>query len=180
MSFPFRVKDVLFNTILYASNKSLIRIANIISTEGRNELIDQIKEIKGWISGADYVISDYTNVEEKVKDITQGRMADVVLNSLGAETWDNSLACVGINGRWVTFGGLTGADVKLNVRSLYTRQIKLIGSTGGTRKEMHELINNCEQLKVRVRKRFRLESIKEALQSLFAKNRNGRILLDVT
>jgi NADPH:quinone reductase-like Zn-dependent oxidoreductase len=135
-----------------------------------------------WIKdfGADYVISDYSNVEEQVKDITQGRMADVVLNSLGVETWDNSLACVGINGRWVTFGRLTGADVKLNVRSLYTRQIKLIGSTGGTRKEMHELINNCEQLKVRVWKRFRLENIKEAIQSLFAKDRNGRILLEVT
>jgi NADPH:quinone reductase-like Zn-dependent oxidoreductase len=95
-----------------------------------------------WIKdfGADYVISDYANVAEQVKEITQGRMADVVLNSLGVETWDNSLACVGINGRWVTFGGLTGADVKLNIRSLYTRQIKLIGSTGGTRKEMLELI----------------------------------------
>lgn len=104
-----------------------------------------------WIKdfGADYVISDYASVAEQVKEITQGRMADVVLNSLGVETWDNSLACIGINGRWVTFGGLTGADVKLNVRSLYTRQIKLIGSTGGTRKEMHELINNREQLKVR-------------------------------
>jgi NADPH:quinone reductase-like Zn-dependent oxidoreductase len=95
-----------------------------------------------WIKddfGADYIISDYGDIIEHVKEITQGRMADVVLNSLGVETWDNSFACVGTNGRWVTFGGLTGADVKLNVQSLYTRQIKVIGSTGGTRKEMHEL-----------------------------------------
>jgi NADPH:quinone reductase-like Zn-dependent oxidoreductase len=118
-------------------------------------------------------------VAENVKEITQGRMADVVLNSLGAETWDNSFACVGTNGRWVTFGGLTGADVKLNVQSLYTRQIKLIGSTGGTRKEMHELINNSKELKVRVLKRSRLENVKEALQSLFARDRDGRILLEV-
>jgi D-arabinose 1-dehydrogenase-like Zn-dependent alcohol dehydrogenase len=51
---------------------------------------------------------------------------------------------------------LTGPDVKLNVQSLYTRQIKLIGSTGGTRKELHELINNSNDLKVRVWKRFKL------------------------
>src|ERR687898_286216 len=134
-----------------------------------------------WIKdfGADYVISDYAKVIAQVKEITQGKMADVVLNSLGVETWENSLACVGINGRWVTFGGLTGADVKLNVRSLYTKQIKLIGSTGGTRKEMYELISNCQQLKIRVWKRFRLDDVKEALQALFAKDRDGRIILEV-
>ena len=35
-------------------------------------------------------------------------MADVVLNSLGVNTWENSFSCVGANGRLVTFGGLTG------------------------------------------------------------------------
>ena len=67
-----------------------------------------------WITtdfGADYIISDYDKVVEQVNDITQGKMADVVLNSLGANTWENSFSCVGINGRWVTFGGLTGAEL---------------------------------------------------------------------
>jgi NADPH:quinone reductase-like Zn-dependent oxidoreductase len=35
---------------------------------------------------------------------------DVVLNSLGVKTWDSSFASVGVNGRLVTFGSLTGAD----------------------------------------------------------------------
>jgi NADPH:quinone reductase-like Zn-dependent oxidoreductase len=136
-----------------------------------------------WIKddfGADYVISDYGNVIGQVKKITEGRMADVVLNSLGVKTWDDSFACVGMNGRWVTFGGLTGPDVKLNVLSLYTRQIKLIGSTGGTRKELYELIDNSKELKVRVWRSFKLENIKEALEALFARDRDGRILLEVT
>jgi NADPH:quinone reductase-like Zn-dependent oxidoreductase len=135
-----------------------------------------------WIKsefGADYIISDYDKVAESVKEITQGRMADVVLNSLGVGTWDSSFASVGINGRWVAFGGLTGADVKLNVQSLYSKQIKLIGSTGGTRKEMQELIDLSPKLKVRVWKKFKLENIKEALQALFAKERDGRILLNI-
>jgi NADPH:quinone reductase-like Zn-dependent oxidoreductase len=123
---------------------------------------------------------DYDNVVEYVKEITRSRMADVVLNSIGVKTWDNSFACVGINGRWVTFGGLTGPDVKLNVQALYRRQIKLIGSTGGTRRELHELIENSKELKVRVWKKFKLENIKEALEALFAKDRDGRILLEIT
>jgi NADPH:quinone reductase-like Zn-dependent oxidoreductase len=136
-----------------------------------------------WIKddfGADYIISNYDKIVEQVKEITQDKMADVVLNSIGVETWDSSFASVGINGRWVAFGGLTGADVKLNVQSLYSKQIKLIGSTGGTRKELQELIDiSSKELKIRVWKKFRLEDVKEALQALFAKERDGRILLNI-
>jgi NADPH:quinone reductase-like Zn-dependent oxidoreductase len=135
-----------------------------------------------WIKefGADYIITEYDRVAEKVKDLTQGKMADVVLNSLGLQTWENSFVSVGLNGRWVTFGGLTGADVKLNVQSLYSKQIKLIGCNGGTRKEMTELIDMSKELKTRVWKIFTLDEAKEALEALFSKERDGRILLNVS
>jgi len=82
---------------------------------------------------------------------------------------------------WVAFGGLTGADVKLNVQALYSKQIKLIGSTGGTRKELQELIDmSSKELKVKVWKKFKLEDVREALQALFAKERDGRILLNIS
>ncbi|MGB6673537.1 MAG: alcohol dehydrogenase catalytic domain-containing protein, partial [Candidatus Nitrosopolaris sp.] len=101
-----------------------------------------------WVKdfGADYVIGEYDRVVEKINELTQGKMADVVLNSLGVQTWENSFASVGLNGRLVTFGGLTGADVKLNIQSLYSKQVKLIGSTGGTRKEITELIDMSKEL----------------------------------
>ena len=137
-----------------------------------------------WIKtdfGADYVINDYDKVVEQVKEITRGKMAEVVMNSLGIGTWQSSVESVGINGRLVTFGGLTGADVKLNVQSLYRKQIKLIGSTGGTRKELQDLITiaSKEGLKVKVWKKFKLDEVKEALQALFSNERDGRILLDI-
>jgi NADPH:quinone reductase-like Zn-dependent oxidoreductase len=131
--------------------------------------------------GADYVINDYGKVVDQVKEVTQGKMADVVLNSLGIETWDSSYASIGINGRWVTFGTLSGPDVKLNLQSLYTKQIKLIGSTGGTRREMQEVIDmaTSKQLKVKVWKKFKLDNVKEAIQALSSKQRDGRILLEI-
>jgi D-arabinose 1-dehydrogenase-like Zn-dependent alcohol dehydrogenase len=54
-------------------------------------------------------------------------------------------------------------------------------SSGGTRKELQEIIDisSSKELKVRIWKRFRLEDAKEALRSLFAKERDGRILLDI-
>jgi NADPH:quinone reductase-like Zn-dependent oxidoreductase len=129
--------------------------------------------------GADYIISEYDKVVEKVKDITNGEMADVVINSVGIGTWESSFESVGANGRLVTFGGLTGADVKLNVQSLYTRQIKLIGSSRGTRAELKDLINMSKELKIKVWKRFKLDETKEAIQALFAKERAGRIMLEI-
>jgi D-arabinose 1-dehydrogenase-like Zn-dependent alcohol dehydrogenase len=55
---------------------------------------------------------------------------------------------------------LTGADVKLNVQALYSKQIKLIGSTGGTRKELQELIDmSSKELKVKVWKDLSLRML---------------------
>jgi NADPH:quinone reductase-like Zn-dependent oxidoreductase len=134
-----------------------------------------------WVKdfGADYIINEYDKVIEEVKKITNGKMADVVLNSLGIGTWESSFESVGANGRLVTFGGLTGADVKLNVQSLYSRQVKLIGSTGGTRSDFREIIDMSKELKIRVWKKFKLDETKEALQALFAKERDGRIMLEI-
>ena len=141
-----------------------------------------VSKEEGWIKdfGADYVISDYDRIVEQVREITSGKMADVVLNSLGANTWDSSFVSIGINGRLVSFGGLTGADVKLDVRALYTRQIKLIGSTGGTRRELKDLIDNHGKLQVKIWKRFALDNIQQALAALSSKERSGRIFLDVS
>jgi NADPH:quinone reductase-like Zn-dependent oxidoreductase len=135
-----------------------------------------------WVRdfGADYIIRDYDRIVEQVREITSGKMADVVLNSLGIKTWDSSFESTGINGRLVSFGGLTGADVKLNIQSLYSRQIKLIGSTGGTRKELRDLIDNHDKLQLKKWKRFDLDNVQEALHALFSKERNGRIFLDIS
>lgn len=136
---------------------------------------------KDWVKdyGADYVIKEYDEVVERVKEITNGKMADVVLNSVGISTWDSSFESIGTNGRLVTFGGLTGADVKLNVQSLYSKQIKLMGSNRGTRRELKDLVNISKEFKIKVWKRFKLSETKEAIQALSSKERDGRILLEV-
>ncbi|MFZ0327086.1 MAG: hypothetical protein WAL66_07265, partial [Nitrososphaeraceae archaeon] len=61
----------------------------------------------------------------------------------------------------------------------YSRQVKLIGSTGGTRNDFNEIIDNSKELKIRVWKKFKLDEAKESLQALFAKERDGRIMLEI-
>lgn len=144
---------------------------------------------KKWIKeeyGADYLITDYNRVIDKVKEITNGKMADIVINSLGKDTWKDSFSSIGINGRWISFGTMTGSNVELNLQELYSKQIKLIGSNGGNREDFRELIEfvsysntSDDPLKIKVWRRFNLENIEQAFKALIDKTREGRVLLDI-
>ena len=57
--------------------------------------------------------------------------------------------------------------------------MKLIGSTGGTRNDFNEIIDMSKELKIRVWKKFKLDEAKEALHALFAKERDGRLMLEI-
>jgi NADPH:quinone reductase-like Zn-dependent oxidoreductase len=144
---------------------------------------------KKWIKdeySTDYLITDYNHIIDKVKEITNGKMADIVINSLGRDTWKDSFSSIGINGRWISFGTMTGSNVELNIQELYSKQIKLIGSTGGNREEFRELIEFVSYsdiinnpLKIKVWKRFNIEKIDQAFEALIDKKREGRVLLDI-
>jgi len=134
---------------------------------------------KRWVNdlGADLVV-DMEHAQEGVRRISQGRMADVVMDSLGTQTFGKSLDLVGVGGKIVAFGSLTG-EATIPFSSVQSRHISLLGTTGGTRKEMQEIIENYKQLKVKVWKRYKLDSVRIAIESLFSKEREGRILLEV-
>ena len=135
---------------------------------------------KAWLKdfGADYVTT-YDKVVEDVSRVTGGKMASVVINSVGSSVWDLSLSSLGVNGRLVFFGGITGSEVKLNLSQIYGNHAKIIGTTGGRRIELMELLESCNDCKVKVWKTFSLEEGKEALKALFDPARDGRILLKI-
>jgi NADPH:quinone reductase-like Zn-dependent oxidoreductase len=136
---------------------------------------------KTWLKdlGADYIITDPEKILDDVDKITDGKLADVVLNAIGNDMWGKSFKVLGSNGRLITFGVLTGNEVKLDVHSLYSKHIRIIGCTSGSRSELQELIGFSKELKIKVWKKFKLEEAKEALQELFAQQREGRILLEI-
>ncbi len=135
---------------------------------------------KSWLKdfGADLVVS-YDEVEEKVKDFTKGKMADVVINSLGSQFWDKSFSVVGLKGRIVTFGTLLGAEVKVNLSQLYSKHISILGVNRGNRKDFVELLDLCRDCKVKTWKVYDLENGVEALKGLFDEKRDGRIFISM-
>lgn len=133
---------------------------------------------KKWVTdfGAKDVFG-YQEAGQRVEEATNGNKADVVLNSIGQKTWETSLNTLGVNGRLVFFGALTGHDVNLPLNSIYGKQQQIIGSTGGTRKEFKDLVNNSQNLTVKVWKIFELGDGVDALKSLNSSERDGRIMI---
>ncbi|MCL4484759.1 MAG: alcohol dehydrogenase catalytic domain-containing protein [Nitrospirae bacterium] len=134
---------------------------------------------KGWAGeyGADYVVQTDA-VQKEIARITSNRMSDVVLNSLGESLWKDSCSVLGTDGRLVCFGVLTGKNVPLDLGSLYAKQWKFIGATGGTRDEFVELVANASRYKIRVWKKFGLYDGAQAILALRSKERDGRIMIE--
>ncbi len=64
------------------------------------------------------------------------RDVDVVFDTVGRDTWSISMRALRWGGRLVCCGATSGADVPLNLRALFFKQIEVLGSTMGTSAEM--------------------------------------------
>jgi len=135
---------------------------------------------KQWLRdfGADDVV-DMAVARDAVEKASGGLMADVVVDPLGSETISKSIGLLGVNGRLVMFGALTGDELRMSIREVYSKQIRIIGSTGGTRREMLDLVrmSNEGRLRIRVWRRYGIDQGGEALTALFSKDRDGKVMI---
>ncbi len=135
---------------------------------------------KEWLKdfGADEV-APLSQSLEALKRMTGGKLADVVVDSVGRSTLSTSLKLLDRRGRLVTFGALTGEPQAASLVDIYSRELRIIGSTGGTRWELRRLIELAGRglLKVKVWRRVGLDQARHALELLFSKDRDGRVIL---
>ena len=77
--------------------------------------------------------------------------ADVVVESVGAATWEQSVRSLQPGGRLVVCGGTSGATVDVNLPRLFFKQYEIIGSSMGSYNEFAEVTALVDQgLDVRV------------------------------
>ncbi len=137
---------------------------------------------KPWVKdfGADFVFNNNASLKDNISDVTNGSMMDVVINSLGEQTWSQGMNVVGKLGRIITFGVLTGGNLITDGRLLYNNQITIKGITGGSIEGLGRLteLANRENVKTKVWRRFSLEDSKKAVEKIFDKNREGRIIIE--
>ena len=77
---------------------------------------------------------NYTDIDfsEVILEETDGRGVDVVLEHVGAVTWEQSINSLAKNGRLVSCGVTTGNIGEINIRKMYQKQLTIMGSALGT------------------------------------------------
>jgi NADPH2:quinone reductase len=106
--------------------------ATVIATGGTDEKLAIVKS-----RGADHVIN-YTlpdgrlgGFRERVKELTDGRGADVVYDPVGGDVFDESMRCVNWNARLLTIGFTSGRWPMAPVNLILIKQLSVIGVRAG-------------------------------------------------
>ena len=104
--------------------------------------------------------------------------ADVVIESVGPATWEQSVRSLNPGGRLVVCGGTSGPKVELNLPRLFFKQFEIIGSTMGSYQEFDEVTELVAHgVDVRVDRTYRLEEYVDALARLEQGEQLGKIVL---
>jgi len=92
--------------------------------------------------GADELLNrNEVDVAAVIRDRTSKRGVDVVIDNVGASTWNQSLRALGRRGRLVTCGATSGPIVETDVRRLFWNQWTISGSTMGNDTEFDAVTN---------------------------------------
>lgn len=87
--------------------------------------------------GADHVIDHAKeDIRQRVMDFTGGDGVDVAFEHAGPATFSKSIASLKKGGRLVTCGATSGPEVTVDLRQLFSRQLDIMGSFMGTRREL--------------------------------------------
>jgi zinc-binding alcohol dehydrogenase/oxidoreductase len=104
--------------------------------------------------------------------------ADVVVESVGPATWDQSVRALKAGGRLVVCGGTSGPKVEVNLPRLFFKHIEIIGSTMGSYEEFAALTNLVAKgLPIQVDGVFDLIDYPKALERLDRGEQLGKIVL---
>jgi NADPH:quinone reductase-like Zn-dependent oxidoreductase len=104
--------------------------------------------------------------------------ADVVVESVGPATWEQSVRALRAGGRLVVCGGTSGPKVELNLPRLFFKQFSIIGSSMGSYQEFSGVTDLVGQgLPIQIDATFPLSDYEAALERLEHGEQLGKIVL---
>lgn len=131
---------------------------------------DEAKLEQATALGADEVVHS--------DDERWGVEADIVIESVGAATWDKSMRSLVPGGRLVVCGGTSGPKVELTLPRLFFKQHEVIGSTMGSYGEWADVVDLVHKgLPIVVDRTFSLAEYPAALERLSKGEQLGKIVL---
>ena len=138
--------------------------------------------------GINYQEEDFAEV---VRDRTEGRGVDAVLDVVGAPYWERNLASMAVMGRMVLVGALGGGRLETNLGLLSPKRLRVQGTVlrARTLEEKLALTRQMERhvlpllasgrLRAVVDRVFPLEEVSQAHEYMEANRNFGKIVLSM-
>jgi NADPH:quinone reductase-like Zn-dependent oxidoreductase len=145
------------------------RGATVIAVTSEQKITD-VKSI-----GADHVVKR----EDNLIGILGKECVDVVIDLVAGSKWGELLEVLKKGGRYAVAGAIAGPIVELDVRTLYLKDLTLIGCTFQSSKVFENLIGYIErnEIKPLVAKNYPLKDIVKAQKDFLAKKHVGKLVL---
>ena len=158
--------------------------ATVLATASSPERLERLNGL-GLDHGIDYTATDFV---EAVRTLTDGRGADVIVDSVGGSNLQRSLHCLAYRGRCVTFGDAgRESPSTLDISTMRSQNQTLVGYFLGAElflgTRAHAMIAGhlddiaAGRLAVVIDRRFPLDEAREAHAYIESRQAFGRVLL---
>ena len=100
--------------------------ATVIATGGSDEKLAAVKAY-----GADHVLNTRDGFRNPVKELTNGRGADVVYDPVGGDVFDESVRCIAFEGRLLVIGFTSGRIATVSTNMPLIKGFSVVGVRAG-------------------------------------------------
>ena len=104
---------------------------------------------------------------------------DAVMETVGAATWEHSIKALRPGGRIVISGATTGPNPPADLTRIFFKQLSVVGSTMGTKRELERLISLCDATGLRplIDRELPMTDARDGLAAMAAGDLFGKIVL---
>jgi NADPH:quinone reductase-like Zn-dependent oxidoreductase len=130
--------------------------------------------------GADHVVNHRSqDIVATVRSLTEGLGASVVFDHVGGDTWGKSIDCLSKGGRMVTLGLTAGPRSEVDVRRVYSDELKILGTYGQSKTDIGKVLGLAVSgsLHPSIHKELPLPSAREAHEIIESREVQGKVVL---
>jgi NADPH:quinone reductase-like Zn-dependent oxidoreductase len=149
--------------------------ARVMTTVGSDDKIPLAREL-----GAEQVVNYRTHdFVEAAKAWTGKRGVDVVIEHIGGETFERSVYALTRLGTLVTIGSHDTHWGRLDLRHVYSKNLKVVGTNLGTIQELRQIVDRLADGSLRpvIDRAFPLRDARQAVQHVLDRKNKGKVLL---
>src|SRR6266849_10508971 len=149
--------------------------ARVMTTVGSDDKIEFARRL-----GAEHVVNYRTqDFVEEAKRWTGKRGVDVVIEHIGGETLERSVYALTRLGTLVTIGSHDTHWGRLDLRHVYSKNLKVLGTNLGSIMELQHILEHLVQgrLKPVIDRAFALRDARAAVQRVLDRKNEGKVLL---